>query len=613
MCGIFGCFASPAQLPSAVHAAAALGMLRHRGPDAEHLLHRPEVGLVLGHVRLSILDLGQRAEQPFTAAGCVLVFNGEIYNFRELRAELAAHGHSFTTTSDTEVIAVGYRHWGQTVFDRLRGMFAIALWDELERCLHLVRDEFGIKPLCLLQRGDQVVFASEVKAIAALQPLGIDGGVLCDVLTWGFPMADASLYEGVRFLPPGTQLTLRRGDDGVLRQTSRTVWQTKSAYREPGAEPTASELRAVIEASVADHMIADVPVAVALSGGLDSSIVTVGAARHQPLLHAHTFTLAPLGTSDPEVVHASLLAQQLGIAHHIARLVPGDLDAWLRRIAWHLEEPIANPNSLPGFALGAVLRRHDCKVVLVGEGSDELFGGYPWYRLALDPVSGSDAGAVFDGWHKRRAQSGLRTCLRPATREVGKQRLAAQRLAFGQRARELGGMSLNAFASFDLETQLQYSQLLRVDRMFMVHGVEARVPFLYRSVLQASAALPARRKLRLLAAGGGEKIALREAFASQLPPAIVERPKFGEQGTVDLWSTWLGQGIDRVFARCVLGDELRAARQRLDEFIDWSAVARAQLSTKERFAVALLLECVDGLLVRRAGPPSARPIEWESS
>ncbi len=601
MCGIFGMFTKAGTLPTRERAAAALARLAHRGPDAHGLWHRPDVGLALGQVRLAILDLDPRSDQPFHGPDCVLVFNGEIFNFRSLRAELEGQGVVFRTQSDTEVIAVGFRHWGPAVFERLRGMFAIALWDERERCLHLARDEFGIKPLCVLQQGNTLLFASEVKAIAALATLDIDGEVLCDLLRWGFPMQDRSLFAGVEFLPPGTRAVYTRNSNGALRRTSHTLWSTAFAYRERGNEPTDEHLREVVEASVTDHMLADVPIAVALSGGLDSSIVAAAATAHTRNLHAHTFTLSDSG--DPEVEHASLLATQLGLQHHIARLVRGDVGDWLRAVAWHLEEPIANANALPGYALAAAVRSQHCKVVLVGEGSDELFGGYPWYRLALDPALAASPTALFDAYAARRTQRALLPCLVPAHRQLAEQRHQQQRAAYATFAADFPQAPLAAFLAYDLRTQLQYSQLLRVDRMFMAHGVEARVPFLYRSVLAASAALPDVRKL-LPEGGPGrrEKVALGQAFSSRLPARIAQRPKFGAQGTVDIWGTWLADGLKSAFARCLTSVELRDARQRLERFLDWNVIAAARLANKHRFAIALLLEAVDGVLSQRPRP-----------
>ncbi|MBL8753581.1 MAG: asparagine synthase (glutamine-hydrolyzing) [Planctomycetes bacterium] len=599
MCGIFGLFGAR-PFPDRPACERALARIAHRGPDALGLVHRPDDGLCLGHARLSILDLDARSDQPFRGPDCTLVYNGEVFNFRELRAELERDGEVFTTSGDTEVIARGWRRHGDAFFDRLRGMFALALYDERERVLHLARDEFGIKPLLLLERDGAVWFASEVKPIAALQPLGIDPGVLVDALQWGFPLEDRSLYADVQFLPPGTVRTYRKHGAGSLQSRSRVLYRKAAAFAATGPAPDAAALRATVERAVADHMLADVPVAVALSGGLDSSIVTVAAARHAADLHAHTFTLAAAG--DPEVEHATLLSRHLGLTHYIAHLDHGAVGEWLRAVAWHLEEPIANVNALPGFALAAAVHAAGCKVVLVGEGSDELFGGYPWQRLAMVPGAERDPGAVFDAYRQRRAQRALLPCLRPEVQKLAEERLRRQRDDYVQSAAG-APTGLAAFQSFDLDTQLQYSQLLRVDRMFMAHGVEARVPFLYRSVLEASALLRPEQKL-LPAEGDGrrDKVALAAAFATALPERITHRPKFGAAGTVDLWSTWLGAGLVAVFDRCLHSAELAAARSRLSPLLDWATVARSNLAPKDRFTLALLLEATEGVLSGRDRP-----------
>ena len=606
MCGIFGFFGAERRVPSERNAAAALAALAHRGPDAHGMYRRPDLGLVLGHARLSIIDPAARSDQPFEAGDCALVFNGEIYNYRQLRSELQQLGSQFRTNSDTEVILEGYRQWGKAVFDRLRGMYAIALYDQRERRLHLSRDEFGIKPLCYLQDADGIVFASEVKAVAALRSLSVDGGVLVDLLSWGFQMENASLYAGVRYLAPGSLLTLHTNGDGLLRSEFEDIWPARRAYAQVNPEPTDLSLRQVIEGSVADHMIADVPVAVALSGGLDSSIVAAAAAARHPGLQAFTFTLAP--GVDAEVHHAALLCRHLGLRHTVARMLPMDMQGWLRRVAWHLEEPVANVNSLLGYGLGAVVRAHGFKVLLVGEGADELFGGYPWYRFALEPAR-AEPGRIFDAYRGRRAQTGSARFMRDGAVALEAQRMQDQRAAF---AASFAHTPLDAFLSFDQATQLQYSQLLRVDRTFMAHGVEARVPFLYRPVLEASAGLPPNRKLRGPdGTGRMEKVALGEAFRSVLPDQIVDRPKFGAQGTVNLWETWLAQGLNGEFDRCLQGSELRGARQLLDEFIDWTAVSQATLAPKEKFALSLLLEAVDSLMLSRQQPDAVSPIQWE--
>jgi asparagine synthase (glutamine-hydrolysing) len=610
MCGILGAFTSAAALPDERAVHAALAAIGHRGPDAQGLFRDRRHGVVLGHVRLSIIDLDARADQPFAGDRCRIAFNGEIYNFGALRDELVAAGACFRTGSDTEVIVHGYRRWGCAVFDRLQGMFAIALFDEVDGRLHLVRDPFGIKPLLVLQRGDDVWFGSEVKAIAAFTSLGIDAATLCDVLRWGFPLEDRSLYAGVEFLPAGARRSYARAPDGRLVVEEAALWRPLLAAVAGAAAPTPRQLADVLDLAVADHMIADVPVAVALSGGLDSSLVAAFAARRAERLHAHTFTMSD-GT-DAEVEHAMLVAKHLGLRHHVARLRGSDVGAWLRAVAWHLEEPIVNLNALPGFALAAAARAHGCKVVLVGEGADELFGGYPWYRFALEPALAADPGALFDAYARRRTQPALESCLLPATLVMAAERFARARRAFARRIEVVGRGALDGFLAFDLDTQLEYGQLLRVDRMFMAHGVEARVPFLYPSVARAAAALRPEQKI-LTADGPGrrEKVALGEVARSFLPPEVASRPKFGPRGTVDLWGSWLEAGLVQAYERALASRELTLARDVLSEHLDWRRVREAQLRPKDRFAVALLLEAVDAVLARRSRPEVALPMQLE--
>ncbi len=610
MCGIFGFFGKQERLPSQINLENALSTLSHRGPDARGLLWLPECGLALGHTRLSIIDPEPRSDQPFFSQRCSLIFNGEIYNYKELRNELLTLGAIFRTDGDTEVIIQGYEYWGKSVFGRLRGMYALAIYDNQERCLHLARDEFGIKPLCVLQRSDSVVFASEIKAITALTSLSINGGVLTDMLSWGFQMENSSLYTGVRYLTPGSVMTISLVKNATIQVTESESWFAKRAYLDNGDELDSDSLHEIIQRSVDDHLISDVPIALALSGGLDSSIIAAAAAKSHPDLQAYTFTLSD--GRDPEVEHASLLCQHLGLKHHVARLVTKDTEGWLRRTAWYLEEPIANINSLVSYGLSAILKDEGFKVVLVGEGADELFAGYPWYQFALNPSFSNDPIAIFNAYHLRRTQKGLVNSLRPIYQLVTKDRLDTQREAFRTRLSEIPNSLLNGFLSFDQSTQLQYSQLLRVDRMFMAHGIEARVPFLYKSVLKASASLSSANKLRIKKTNErAEKIALANSFSKYLPQSITMRPKFGEQGTVNIWNTNLSGSITSEFDRCLLSNELLGARQLLDEFIDWKQVKNEKLTPKEKFSLALTIEAVDCLLLSRRQYDEPSPFNWE--
>lgn len=602
MCGVFGVFATEGRLPAQGAVERALATLAHRGPDARRVCYMGDRGVALGHARLAIIDPAARSDQPMARARCTLVFNGEIYNYRTLRAELVRAGQAFVTEGDAEVILAGYRVWGLAVFERLLGMWALALHDAESDALHLCRDPFGIKPLCVLGRSGRVLFASEVKAIAALESLSIDGDVLIDMLGWGFPNEHRSMYAEVEHLPPGCVRTYTRAGT-ALKLREHALWTPRLAYGTADAECTDEALCATLTQAVDDHFLADVPVAVALSGGLDSSIIAALAARRHPQLTTYTFTLA--GAGDVEVEHAAALCRALGFEHRVVEVGMPEVGAWLRAVAWHLEEPIVNINALPGYALAGALRRAGYKVVLVGEGADELFAGYPWYAAALEPALAADPGALFDAYARRRRQATPAHALTPAQSQRLRQRHAGERARFVAAMTATGGPRLDAFLACDQSYQLQYSQLLRVDRMFMAHGVEARVPYLYRPVLEQSAHLPPERKMTTPGATGArsEKIALASACAHLLPPRIAQRPKFGVQGTRNLWDSPLVRGLDAEFRRCLESTELRGARQLLDEFLDWTRIATLTLSAKERFALALLIEAVDALLIAR------RPID----
>jgi asparagine synthase (glutamine-hydrolysing) len=612
MCGIVGFFGTQKNFVSRQSFEKAAATLVHRGPDAQGILWQPDRGLALGHTRLSIIDPEARSDQPFLHKNLSLVFNGEIYNYPGLRVELLELGARFKTNCDTEVIVQGYEYWGVKVFDRLRGMYALALHDAQRDRLHLIRDEFGIKPLYLFQQGNNILFASEIKALAQMTSLSINDRILVDMLRWGFQMEDASLYLNVRHLTPGNLLTVHLTSAASLSVDEQECWSAKRAYMQPISELADDSLYKIIQHSVDEHLIADVPVALALSGGLDSSVVAAAAATSHPDIHAYTYTLNADTDADQEVAYAKLVCRHLGLKHHIVRLKTHNTEGWLRLVAWHLEEPIANINALLSYGLAQVIKAQGFKVVLVGEGADELFAGYPWYRFALEPKLSQHPGAIFNAYRSRRMQTGLTKAFRPASQEIANQQDAITVRAFNARLAEIPDSPLNGFLSFDQSTQLQYSQLLRVDKMFMAHGVEARVPFLYRSVLDASAALSRSRKCPVSEIHRrDEKIVLANAFAKRLPPSVISRPKFGEKGTVNVWDSTLADGLDNEFKRCLYSEESKASRQILDGFIDWQKISSMRLSSKGKFMISLTIETVSSILLAQKYSSEPSPVSWE--
>lgn len=603
MCGIFGFLGPTAHMPSPERARDALDLIAHRGPDASGLLRLDDEGLVFGHRRLSIIDPVARSDQPFVRGETVMTYNGEIYNFRELRRELETLGARFETNGDTEVLAAGYAHWGTEVFARIEGMHAVAIFDRRDRMLHLARDAFGIKPLVYTTGEAGFYFASEIKPLARFNRFALDPEVLADIFVWGFQTQNRSICRGVEYLAPGTVLSvsMRAGRPEILAREP-----ARPGGHRPSAAPGRPDLRTVVDASVADHTVADVPVAVALSGGLDSSIVAASAAQHNPSLDAFTYSFN--AGIDAEVEHAGLLCAKKHIAHHVHshRSLHADL---LRDITYFLEEPIANANVIPSFLLARSLRDANYKVVMVGEGADEIFAGYPWHVFALES-EGLSAEYIFDAYRKRRGQLGSLRYLTPDFRDRVEDLAGRQRTDFARRLKA-NGSNFRGFLDYDRATQLQFSQLLRVDRMFMAFGVEARVPFLYDSVLQASRTLPETQMAsKTLVNGRTSKIALAGAYADMLPEAIVTRPKFGTKGTVNLWDTIVADLVNTAFDAFAKGHLRREAKELLAPYVDWSAVLASKLAPKERFALLLLLESVHLLVVENGGKrPPTRAME----
>ena len=375
MCGIAGCYQ---RRDGAALARAMTALLGHRGPDGEGIYDYERDGVVasLGHRRLSIIDLSDAAAQPFSKNGLTLVYNGELYNYRELRTELAAHGVTFCSTGDTEVVLEAWRRWGPECLTRFRGMFAFALFDEHTGALTLVRDQLGIKPLYYLHRDGAVVFASELKALTGtLGPeLKIDmGSLVASMLYYWVPDQRCSI-QGVEKLQPGTWAEFR--PDGSARVHQYWCIAEVAAA---AAETPAPDLGAVIEDSVAAHLVADVPVSTFLSGGLDSSIVTVLAKRHNPAIDAYTITFRPEDqhreAMPDDAIYARKVASQFGLKLHEIEINP-DVSELLPRIVEALDEPIGDPAAINTILICEAARSAGAKVLLSGMGADELFGGY---------------------------------------------------------------------------------------------------------------------------------------------------------------------------------------------------------------------------------------------
>jgi asparagine synthase (glutamine-hydrolysing) len=549
-------------------------LLAHRGPDARGTWVGHGVGLAA--TRLAILDLSPAGNQPMgdASSGVYVAFNGEIYNFAELRAELTSIGSVFHSRSDTEVLLHGYRRWEASLLSRLRGMFAFAIWDEPHRQLFLARDRLGIKPLFYAEVPGGLVFASEIKALFAHPSLRVrmDPAAVDEYLTLGYVPGPRTIFEGVRALAPGHWL---RWQAGAL-QTGR-YWA--SSFCQPvvaGSEDDlADELDAGLNDAVRSHLVADVPVGVFLSGGIDSSLVAAIAQRHsaEPL---HTFTIGFAGGGD-ERAYARQVSAHIGSRHH-ERLAEPVLGEELMRLLWHLEQPLFDNSVLPTYLVSQLAREH-VKVVLSGDGGDEPFAGYDWTRWALVLPSLPLALGGGGGWEwayrtgKIGALQRLFYDLSHPAEERYLRRLTTSRpfrhwLYSPEYLEQIGSDAVDglrgrlrdapvrdpreAFLHADLCGFLPEDILFKVDRMSMAHSLEVRVPLLDHRLVEWVLRLPWAMRFRR----GRGKYLLRRVAARYLPTPIL-RPR--KQGFTVPVGRWL-RGELGDLARATFASESFAAR-----------------------------------------------------
>ena len=543
MCGIAG-FISPARADAAA-LAPMLARIAHRGPDGQGTF--VEGPAALGHCRLAIIDL-QGGAQPLYSEdkNFVVVFNGEIYNYRELTAELTALGHTFTTRTDTEVLLHGWEQWGRELLPRLRGMFAFALWDRRAQVLFCARDMFGIKPLYYCRCADgTLLFASEIKAFLDHPSFEkqLNTAQLPLYLSCQYSPGRDTFFAGVQKLLPGHFLEFF---EGIVR-TTRWV---QPAFLPGDTPPAPDELEAVLRQSAEAHKIADVEVAGFLSGGVDSAYLT---ALARP---ARTYTISYAEPKYDESFPARALARNLGLRNRVRCISPGEFWDAVPAVQYHMDEPMADAAAVALYFLNREAAR-DVKVVLSGEGADELFGGYNIYR---DPFTAR--------WYNRlppwlRGGLGAAASLLPPGPGVNflvRRGLSLEERYFGptallterEKRRLLPGYEgdgdpvcltesswdmtedqdpVTRMQQVDLQLWLAGDILLKADKMSMAHSLELRVPYLDKEVFALAAALPAAAK----ANARMTKIALRQAAARTLPPAAAARKKLGFPVPVRDW------------------------------------------------------------------------------
>ena len=549
MCGICGSVGHP-RSRAAIDAIVAA--LRHRGPDASGTW--VSGATALGHTRLAIIDLTAAGNQPMVSADgrCALVFNGEIYNYRELRHELQQQGERFQSTSDTEVILQGYRRWGTGVVAKLRGMFAFAVWDDGRQQLFLARDRVGIKPLFYACLNPGLVFGSEIKALLAhpgckreMNPAAVNS-----YLELGYVPGPMTVFEGVQALEPGAWLVY--GANGLRSQRYWTPEFTGSGTG--GREPELlDEFDQRLNDAVKSHLVSDVPVGAFLSGGIDSSLVCAIAQKHarEPL---RTFTIGFSGGGD-ERGYARLVATHIGSDHHEVLVTP-DIVAELPWLVEHLEQPLFDNSALPTHLVSQMARQH-VKVVLSGDGGDEPFAGYEWTRraLSLPRVPGSWQPAGWR-WAYRCGVPGLAQRLAYDLTHSADDRYrrrvtvpAALRswLYHPEFSSRIGNATVDSteklirsapvrdkrdrFLYADLCRYLPEDVLFKVDRMSMAHSLEVRVPFLDHHLLGWVLRLPFDMRFR----NGRGKFLLRRLAARYLPPDVLKLRKQGFTVPVGRW------------------------------------------------------------------------------
>jgi len=598
LCGITG-YTHARNRADIARIRAATQTLAHRGPDQQGVYHTDAVSL--GAVRLKVIDL-DHGDQPMQSENgdVTLVFNGEIYNNTQLREELRHLGHKFRSYCDTEVVLEAFREWDTDCFSRLRGMFALGLWTESQHRLVLARDRLGIKPLYIHRRGENLYFASELKAIFEHPEVErrLNHAALNHFLSLNYVPSPLTLVDGIEKLPAGHWLEWTNG-----KMRTEAYWRLE--FRPDSRidlESAKTELNDLLRESVREHLVADVPVGIWASGGLDSSTILHYASRNA---RVKTFSVSFRGRSFDESTYFRQVAAYYGSDHHEFDLNPEvDLESAIEEIAYHSDEPGADAGALPVWFLSRMTRQH-VTVALSGEGADEIFGGYTTYQADR-----------YARWLRHlppamlRVATGLAGHLPVSDEKVGfdyklKRFLAGSLLSAGQAHLSWNGTfsetekrrlqihngqastwfalhrlpdsvlrsgSLNRYLWLDQQYYLADDILYKCDRMSMAHSLEVRPPFLDHRIVEFAARLPENFKIR----GGKLKFILRELLKDKLPPAILRRKKEGFDIPAHDWL--------RTVLRPLLLDTLSEQSVRESGLFHWPVVQELIRNHQERHA-----------------------------
>lgn len=609
MCGITGIVhyedvSRPVDLPVL---EAMTRSLAHRGPDGEGIWHRPGVGL--GHRRLAILDLSENGRQPMvdSAGRLAITYNGEVYNFRELRSQLESKGHVFRSECDTEVILVGYSEWGAGVVDKLSGIYAFAIWDDRKRELFMARDPIGVKPLFYSQSHGSLRFGSEIKAILSDPAVdrALDVEALDAFLTFSYTPAPATGFQAVRQLLPG--------HCALLSEHGLRIWKYwECPYSEQpaaiGFDDALAEFTARFDRITKAQMVSDVPIGTFLSGGLDSAAIVRAMVRSGAgQVHALTVGFDVEGFDERDAARQTAASLGVSLAEQELAL---DAAALLPKLVQHMEEPTADSSMLPVYLLCQAARRN-FTVAMSGDGADEILAGYETYRATalaaryralpgfirrglIEPiVRRLPIGDGKYGWnqvatrfvHGASLGPGRDHCAwRVIFNESHKKRLYVAKFArqvarcdpLGKYAEHIGGPPparepLAGLLNADTAFYLPNDMLIKVDRMSMANGLEVRVPFLDIEMVRFCANLPAGFKLWR---GKRRKHILRESLRGSIPRDLLERRKSGFNIPVERWM--------RETLRDVLFDAVATRRDELAAFIDLKELERVADEHRDR-------------------------------
>jgi len=620
MCGIAGVYRPHTRLETSV-VDGMLASMAHRGPDDRGKQNLAADALVLGHLRLSILDLSPLGHQPMSTpdGSTWIVYNGEIYNFREIRSELQLLGVTFRSDSDTEVVLAAYQAWGLGAIERFRGMFAFALWDNTARELHLCRDRFGVKPLYYSIEDGCLAFSSELKGLIAggFTKRSVHPVSVCEFLQYGYISAPRSIFGDVRTVSPGCICSI----DSELKVSEQRYWTARNLYDGDQARALRRELALLPDEALLDRvedslqqafayrMVADVPVGVFLSGGIDSSLVATLLAKRGGF-KLRTFTIGFDGSEFDESAYAATVARTLGTEHVKFSLSPQAALDSVTEIVEIADEPIGDSSLVPTLMVSRLARQH-VKVALSADGADELFGGYTRYAFCGEFVDRtklmhglywlsaelidvlppalvarayalSRTGPRFAGIHdklKKFVRMARASEEFPAydaavsewsTRETAE--FMTQPMSGSTGARDAyesieGTGPRDRFMHFDMTRYLPGDLLVKVDRASMAVSLEAREPFLDHEAAKLAAALDMKWRIR----GKENKYILRRLLGRHFPSSLSSRPKQGFSAPIGDWL--------RGPLRPLLLDELSPARVRQWGILDPATVA----SATERF------------------------------